>query len=36
MGREGGDQSILGRSHDSQEIRREGGGESVTNRVLRG
>ena len=25
MGREGGDQSILGRSHDSQGIRREGG-----------
>ena len=26
MGREGGDQSILGRQHDSQGIRREGGG----------
>lgn len=25
MGREGGDQSVLGRSHDSQGIRREGG-----------
>lgn len=35
MGREGGDQSILGRSHDSQGIRREGG-DSVANKVLRG
>ena len=30
MGREGGDQSILGRSHDSQGIRREGGSQSPT------
>lgn len=35
MGREGGDQGILGRSHDSQGIRREGR-ESVANKVLRG